>query len=92
MSNITAQTMKNMDIETVDPSGLTDIQTVNIDINLPRNERVKDYIRQMGGNPYFGTRGMYIVKISYTDTDLTINDVLELNWKRYKTEQNQKIT
>ena len=63
MSNITAQALKNMDIETVDPSGLTDIQTVNIDINLPRNERVKDYIRQMGGNPYFGTRGIYVVKI-----------------------------
>jgi len=83
MSNITAQAMKSMDIEKIDPSGLTDIRTVDIDINLPKNERVKDYIRQMGGNPYFGIRGTYVVKISHMDTDQTINDALEINWKKH---------
>ena len=80
MGNI-AQALKNMDIETIAPAGLTDIKTVSIDIDLPKNERVKDYIRQMGGNPYFGIRGTYVVKISHMDTTLNINDALELNWK-----------
>ena len=81
MSNRTAQALKSISVETIDPAGLTDIKTVSIDIDLPREERVKDYIRQMGGNPYFGTRGTYVVKISHIATERTINDALELNWK-----------
>ncbi|MCL2776282.1 MAG: hypothetical protein FWD71_23515 [Oscillospiraceae bacterium] len=81
MSNITAQSLKNTDIQTIDPSALPDIRTVDIDIRLPRGERIKDYIKQMGGNPYFGTYGKYIVKLSYANTDLTINDALEVDWK-----------
>ena len=43
--------MKSVDIKTVDKDTLVDINLVKIDESLPREERVRDYIRQIG-NPY----------------------------------------
>ena len=43
--------MQNVDIRTVDPAGLRDIRDVKVNTDLPKRERILDFIRQIG-NPY----------------------------------------
>ena len=45
------EAMQNVDIRTVDPTGLRDIREVKVNTDLPKRERILDFIRQIG-NPY----------------------------------------
>ena len=65
--------MQNVDIRTVDPAGLRDIRDVKVNTDLPKRERSLDFIRQIG-NPYCYRHGKYVVKVSFTDTDVTLED------------------
>ena len=65
--------MQNVDIRTVDPAGLRDIREVKVNTDLPKQERILDFIRQIG-NPYCYRHGKYVVKVSFTDTDVTLED------------------
>jgi len=65
--------MQNVDIRTVDPAGLLDIRDVKVNTDLPKRERILDFIRQIG-NPYCYRHGKYVVKVSFTDTDVTLED------------------
>ena len=65
--------MQNVDIRTVDPAGLRDIRDVKVNTDLPKRERILDFIRQIG-NPYCYRHGKYVVKVSFTDTDVTLED------------------
>ena len=65
--------MQNVDIQTVDPAGLRDIREVKVNTDLPKQERILDFIRQIG-NPYCYRHGKYVVKVSFTDTDVTLED------------------
>lgn len=65
--------MQNVDIRTVDPAGLRDIRDVKVNTNLPKRERILDFIQQIG-NPYCYRHGKYVVKVSFTDTDVTLED------------------
>ena len=67
------EAMQNVDIRSVDPDILRDIRDVTVDPNLPKRERILDFIRQIG-NPYCYRHGKYVVKISFTDTDVTLED------------------
>ncbi len=67
--------MRSVDVRTVAPETLRDIRDVKIDVNLPKRERMLDFIRQIG-NPYCFRYGKYVVKVSYTDTDVTLQDRL----------------
>ena len=67
------ETMRNVDIREVNSSELRDIREVNIDPDLPKKERLLDYIRQIG-NPYCYRHGKYIVKVSYVNTETTLED------------------
>lgn len=67
--------MKNVDVRTVDPETLRDIRDVKINMELPKAERMLDFIRQIG-NPYCYRHGKYVVKVSYTDTDVTLEERL----------------
>jgi len=62
--------MRGVDICTVDPETLRDIRDVEIKTELPKRERILDFIRQIG-NPYCYRHGKYVVKVSFTDTDVT---------------------
>lgn len=57
--------MRSVDIKTVDKNSLVDINDVKIDESLPRKERVRDYIRQIG-NPYCYLDHGIAVKISFS--------------------------
>ena len=65
--------MQNVDIRTMDPAGLRDIRDVKVNTDLPKRERILDFIRQIG-NPYCYRHGKYVVKVSFTDTDVTLED------------------
>ena len=65
------EAMENIDIRTVDPETLRDIRDVKINANLPKQERILDFIHQIG-NPYCYRHGKYVVKVGFTDTDVTL--------------------
>ncbi len=67
--------MRDVDIRTVDPDTLRDIHDVKVNAELPKKERILDFIRQIG-NPYCYRHGKYVVKVSYTDTDVTLEERL----------------
>lgn len=72
--NLTRETimaMQDVDIRTVELEMLRDIRDVQIHVDLPKKERILDFIQQIG-NPYCYRHGKYIVKISFTDTDVTL--------------------
>ena len=69
------ESMKNVDIRTVNPATLRDIRDVKINTALPKAQRIQDYIRQIG-NPYCYRHGKYVVKISFADTHVTLEDRL----------------
>ena len=65
--------MKNVDIRTVDPDSLCDIQNVTINQELSKRERILDFIHQIK-NPYCYRYGKYVVKVSFTETDVTLEE------------------
>lgn len=68
--------MKEVDIHTVDRESLVDIREVQIDGKLPRERRFEDFLRQIK-NPYCYRCGKIVVKVSFSDTDATLEDRLE---------------
>ena len=65
-----------MDIRAVDPAALVDIRDVNVNTALPKRERILDFIRQIG-NPYCYRHGKYVVRVSFADTDISLEDRLK---------------
>ena len=65
--------MHNVNIRSVDPDTLRDIRDVEINTSLPKKERILDFIRQIG-NPYCYKHGKYVVKVSFADTEATLED------------------
>ncbi len=79
-TGMTLSDMKNIDVRTVDPSTLVDINTVKVNTDLPVEERKKDFIRQIK-NPYCFRCGKVVVKMSFADTTATLEDRLENYFK-----------
>ena len=65
--------MQAVDVRTVDLATLRDIRDVRINTSLPKGERIQDFIKQIG-NPYCYRHGDYVVKISFSDTDATLEE------------------
>ena len=74
--------MQNVDVRTVDINTLKDIRDVKVNTDLPKEERMLDFVRQIG-NPYCYRHGKYVVKISFVDTDVTLEQRL-LSYLRSK--------
>ena len=68
--------MRNIDIHTVDRESLADIRDVRVDGKLPRKQRFDDFLRQIR-NPYCYRCGKMVVKISFSDTEATLEERLE---------------
>lgn len=65
--------MMAVDIKELDGSTLRDIRDVEINTELPKKERMMDFIHQIG-NPYCYRHGSYVVKVSFVDTDVTLEE------------------
>lgn len=76
------EAMRNTDVRTVDPATLRDIDDVQINPDLPKAERIRDYIAQIG-NPYCYRHGKYVVKVSFANTGRSLEDCL-LSYLRSK--------
>jgi hypothetical protein len=70
------EAMRGVDVRTVDTATLIDIRDVKVNAKLPKNERLIDFIRQVK-NPYCYKCGKIAVKISFAETDATLEDKLE---------------
>ena len=69
--------MREIDIRTVDLETLIDAGKINIDIELPKPERMMKVVSQMDGNPYFFKSGNIAVKVSYADTAISFDERME---------------
>lgn len=64
---MTIEEMKAVDIQTVDPDTLVDITQISIDENLPKEQRIREYIRQVK-NPYcYKVNGIKLRKSHITE-------------------------
>ena len=60
-------TFSQVDIKTVDPAQLVDIREVAVNTDLPKEERILDFIRQVH-NPYCFRHGKIVVKIGFSES------------------------
>lgn len=58
------------------PDTLVDINDISVNKDLPKPERIKEYIRQIK-NPYCFKRGNFVVTAKYSDKGLSIEDCLQ---------------
>ena len=73
---MTLEEMKAVDIRTVDPDTLVDVRDVHIDPNLPWEERMRSFLKQIK-NPYvFKYKGV-VIKTSFANKGLKLEDCLE---------------
>ena len=72
---MTLEEMKQVDPGTVDRSTLVQRGDIRIDGDAPRGERIRQYMGQIR-NPYCYLDGRTVVKLSFADTDRTIEDCI----------------
>lgn len=77
MNGIDFDEMKKVDVRTVDRSTLKDINDVVVNTALPKEDRLRSFIEQIG-NPYCYKCGDLVVKVSFAEnTSATLEDRLE---------------
>ena len=76
MGEFDLEQMKQVDIRTIDREELVDIRDVKIDETLPQEQRFVEFVRQIK-NPYCYKCGKAVVKISFSDTEITLEERLE---------------
>lgn len=67
--------MEKITAQNADRSLLKDINDVVIDTSLPCNDRVRNYVKQIG-NPYCYLDNGVVVEIGYADTQVSLRDRL----------------
>ncbi len=75
MQSLSIINMKNIDLDTVNRDELVDIRDVKVNTALPKQERAIDFIRQIG-NPYCYKHGKYVVKVGFSDTEVSLEERL----------------
>lgn len=76
IQNMDFEQMKNVDVKTVDRESLVDISGIHVNSQMPREQRLADFVSQIG-NPYCYRCGKVVVKVSFADTNATLEDRLE---------------
>ncbi len=76
IQNMDFKQMRNVDVRTVERESLADISKIHIDTRMPREQRLADFVRQIG-NPYCYRCGKVVVKVSFAETNATLEDRLE---------------
>lgn len=62
--------------ETIQAANLVDIRDVSVDRNLPKRERIAEYVRQIN-DPYHFKCGKFDVTVKYADNGVTLEDCLQ---------------
>ena len=64
------------DFSDVDIEDLTDVRKIKIDKNLPQEKRQAQYLKQVG-NPYLLLRGSMMIKVSFANNGLSMEQAFE---------------
>ena len=67
---------ERVDVRSVDRSKLHSLEQVKIDTSLPCEQRIKNYVEQIG-NPYCYLDGDIIVSLGFSDTGVCLKDQLK---------------
>ena len=73
---MTLEEMKNVDPHTEDMDSLVDINDVHIDESLPKEERMKEFNKQIK-NPYCYRIGDMVVKNDYSNDGVSLREDFE---------------
>ena len=73
---IDIDSLTEVDIRTVDKDTLVDVGDVRINMNLPVEEKIKDYIRQIK-NPYCFLSNGVVVKIRFSGDRKLEDNILQ---------------
>jgi hypothetical protein len=76
LNSINLEDLKSVDIRTIDPNDLVNIEDMKINQDIPKRERILEFIKQIK-NPYCFRCGKVIVKVSFSNTEVTLEDRLE---------------
>lgn len=87
---MTLETMRKLTPEDVELSSLVDIGSIHIDTALSSKEKLESYLNQIQ-NPYLFRCGEVIVKLSYADTTITLEDRLEQFIRQRSTAEKNSI-
>lgn len=68
--------MKLVNIEAVDAESLVDIRDVKINPDLSKEERIAQFLNQIG-NPYCFRCNGCVVQVSFSETERTLEDCLQ---------------
>lgn len=67
---------ENEDIPLVDIEDLVDIRTVQIDMDLPKDQRIQSFLKQIK-NPYLFRYGDMVIQSVFADTEITLDERLK---------------
>lgn len=73
---MTVEEMKSVDVRTVDRDSLVDVTQVRINEGLTKEERLKEFVRQVG-NPYCFRVGSIVVKNVYSGDGVSLRERFE---------------
>lgn len=76
LSRVDFESLKQVDVRTVDPNALVDIKNLDIDKGLPKEQRMKEFIRQVK-NPYCFKVGKVAVSVGYSSDGVTFEQRME---------------
>ena len=73
---MTLEEMRSVDVRTVDRDQLVDATRIRIDEGLPKEERVREFVRQVK-NPYCFRVGNVVVKNVYSNDGVSLRERFE---------------
>ncbi len=73
---MTVEEMKSVDVRTVDRDSLVDVTRIHIDEGLTKEERLREFVRQVK-NPYCFRVGDVVVKNVYSGDGVSLRERFE---------------
>ena len=63
-------------VEEIKAEELVDIRTVSVDMDLPKEERISEFVRQIR-KPYLFKCGEFVVKASFSENGQSLEDCIK---------------
>lgn len=76
LTEMDLEKLKQVDVRTVDPATLVNIEEIEIDRTLPKEERIREFIRKIR-NPYCFRVGKVAVSVGYSESGVTFEQRME---------------
>ncbi len=73
LSQLDLETLKQVDVREVDLDSLVDIREIKLDQNLPRTQRIAEFIQQVK-NPYCFRVGNVAVSVGFAEDGATFEE------------------